>query len=144
MSKVLSPKYFPNPRSTPLFVTIRDTNKQGPETESTMKTRWGYISSKTCCILPRFSFWKLLSSCVSFHVMNSYRWKYFRLSHRELHQLVMRMSPLGNGHVSEEDFHHLVCIPPRDVGVLLKIVERDILPSLIEAYRWVGLTALHH
>lgn len=58
-----------------------------------------------------------------------------RLSHRELNQLVMRVSPLGNGHVSEEDFHHLVCVAPRDVGNLLKIVKRDALPGLIEAYR---------
>ncbi|CAM9910415.1 unnamed protein product, partial [Ascophyllum nodosum] len=58
-----------------------------------------------------------------------------RLSHRELHQLVMRLSPTGSGHVSEEDFHHLVCVPPRDVGTVLKIVEKDALPGLIEAYR---------
>lgn len=47
----------------------------------------------------------------------------------------MRVSPLGNGHVSEEDFHHLVCVPPRDIGIVLKIIERDALSDLIEAYR---------
>eukprot|EP00904_Undaria_pinnatifida_P002651 jgi/Undpi1/12387/HiC_scaffold_5.g02059.m1 len=60
-----------------------------------------------------------------------------RLSQRELHQLVMRLSPLGNGHVSEADFHHLVAFPSRDIGIVLKLVENDALPSLIEAYRRV-------
>lgn len=58
-----------------------------------------------------------------------------RLSHRELHQMVMRMAPLGNGHVSEEDFHHLVAVPSRDIGIVLKLVENEALPGLIEAYR---------
>ncbi|CAM9842968.1 unnamed protein product [Pylaiella littoralis] len=60
-----------------------------------------------------------------------------RLSHRELHQMVMRMAPLGNGHVSEEDFHHLVAVPSRDIGIVLKLVENEALPGLIEAYRRV-------
>ncbi|CAM9186272.1 unnamed protein product, partial [Ectocarpus fasciculatus] len=60
-----------------------------------------------------------------------------RLSHRELHQTVMRMAPLGSGHVSEEDFHHLIAVPPRDIGILLKMVEKEAIPGLIEAYRRV-------
>lgn len=49
--------------------------------------------------------------------------------------MVMRMAPLGNGHVSEEDFHHLVAVPPRDIAIVLKLVEKDAIPGLIEAYR---------
>lgn len=49
--------------------------------------------------------------------------------------MVMRMAPLGNGHVSEEDFHHLVAVPARDVGIVLKLVEKEAIPGLIEAYR---------
>lgn len=66
-----------------------------------------------------------------------------RLSCRELHQLVMRISPMGNGQVSEEDFHHLVCVCPRDVASVLKIVENDALPGLVEAYR-SGQRVKHH
>lgn len=49
--------------------------------------------------------------------------------------MVMRMAPLGNGHVSEEDFHHLVAVPPRDIAVVLKLVEKEAIPGLVEAYR---------
>lgn len=49
--------------------------------------------------------------------------------------MVMRMAPLGNGHVSEEDFHHLVAVPPRDIAIVLKLMEKYAIPGLIEAYR---------
>lgn len=55
----------------------------------------------------------------------------------------MRISPMGNGQVSEEDFHHLVCVCPRDVASVLKIVENDALPGLVEAYR-SGQRVKHH
>lgn len=50
----------------------------------------------------------------------------------------MRMAPLGSGHVSEEDFHHLITVPPRDIGILLKMVEKEAIPGLIEAYRYAA------
>ncbi|CAM9405848.1 unnamed protein product, partial [Choristocarpus tenellus] len=60
-----------------------------------------------------------------------------RLSQRELRQLVVRMAPLGNGHVNEEDFHRFVCLVPRTSGQILRSVERDALPDLVESYRSV-------
>ncbi len=49
--------------------------------------------------------------------------------------MVMRMAPMGNGHVSEDDFHHLVAVPSRDIAIVLKLVEKEAIPSLVEAYR---------
>jgi Ca2+-binding EF-hand superfamily protein len=65
-----------------------------------------------------------------------------RLSDREVHQVVQRIAPLGGGRISEEDFHRFVCFVPRSTGQLLKVVERDALPELVEAYRQIRHTQI--
>ncbi len=58
-----------------------------------------------------------------------------RLSQREIHQTVQCIAPLGNGRISEKDFHQFACIIPRSIGEVLNIVEKNVLPMMIESYR---------
>ncbi len=58
-----------------------------------------------------------------------------RLSQREIHQTVQCIAPLGNGRITEQDFHQFACTIPRSIGELLKIAEKIVLPMMIESYR---------
>ncbi|CAM9546042.1 unnamed protein product, partial [Phaeothamnion confervicola] len=60
-----------------------------------------------------------------------------RLSLKELHQMVLRMAPLGSGRISEEDFHKFTVMQPRLEGQMLRVAEKEALPALVEAYRRV-------
>ncbi|KAG5183282.1 hypothetical protein JKP88DRAFT_241452 [Tribonema minus] len=58
-----------------------------------------------------------------------------RLSLKEVYQTVQRIAPLSEGQISADTFHSFICTEPRTTGQLLKVLEKEILPQLVESYR---------
>eukprot|EP00611_Tribonema_gayanum_P013061 TRINITY_DN2382_c0_g1_i1.p1 TRINITY_DN2382_c0_g1~~TRINITY_DN2382_c0_g1_i1.p1 ORF type:complete len:1787 (+),score=415.93 TRINITY_DN2382_c0_g1_i1:3-5363(+) len=58
-----------------------------------------------------------------------------RLSLKEVYRTVQRIAPLSEGQISADTFHSFICTEPRTTGQLLKVLEKEILPQLVESYR---------